>query len=48
MSIFGCCNSAPGAVPDQYHAVCIGRFVDQFGVEHVCGCVNHEYDEEEE
>ena len=47
MTIFGCCQSAPGAKPDQYHAACIKRFVDQFGGEHVCGCPAHQDDEEE-
>lgn len=27
--------------PDQFHALCPGRFRSQFGVEHACSCIEH-------
>jgi hypothetical protein len=48
MSLFGHCLAAPGTKPDHYHALCRREYVDQYGVRHVCGCPNHEHDDERE
>lgn len=45
MTLFGECMSAVGAKPDQYHGACLRQYVDQYGIEHRCGCPNHETEE---
>lgn len=44
-SLFGHCMSAADAKPDQYHSLCLKVYVDQYGIEHRCGCVQHELDD---
>jgi hypothetical protein len=46
-TLFGHCLAAPGTRPDHYHhSLCRREYVDASGVRHVCGCPNHESDEE--
>lgn len=42
--LFGWCQSAPGARPDQHHALCRGSYKTQVGVTITCSCPEHAND----
>lgn len=47
MSVFGHCLAAADTKPDAYHSLCRRIYVDQWGIEHRCGCPNHDNDSRE-